>query len=925
MVLATTLVFAGLSTSSPAAVAPEPRIMNLGLASWGGGTGLEGGRVAFLAIEAEQGADFNGDGDTDDSVAHIWDPVTGTRNLGLAANLFTPLAGGRLAFAAWESAQGGTDLNGDGDANDSSVHVWDPSSGQTTNLRLGTSIEEIPLRGGGLAVQVSEADQGATDLNGDGDISDWVIQVWDPATGTTNLGVATVIETMAAMPDGGVAFLVSESAEDGKDRNGDGTTGDRVPAVWNPATGRVDNVARAAATRTIPLDGHRLGFLVLEDHDGGDRNGDGDSLDKVVHIWDGTTGTNQNLGLAADSGIVTFIGLDGGRLAFVASEEEQGGDDLNADGDAGDDVVHVWDPATGTKNLRLAADAPGATLYPVPGGGLTMRITESEQGGHDLNGDGDANDRVLHLWDPATGTRNLGLAYYNSTPLDGGRIAIGVTESGHDRRDLNGDGDTDDSVLHIWHPLTQTVENLGVYSTAETKLDKGRVAFFVWERFEASGTDLNGDGDTTDELAYIWGPDTGLVNLGLAGLSGNPPALPGGGTALLVMESAHHNRDLNGDGDTLDFVLHVVTLPSPPAAPGNIRALAGDGAATVSWDTPTSDGGGAITGYTVTTLPGGRTVEVAAGSTNVVVDGLANGVAYRFTVQARNPAGPGPASDPSPAVVPVSALTGGTGDPTGGSDHDHSEDRAPSGYWMVTAEGGIYAFGDAGHHGNPVVTPGAQVVDVEPTPSGKGYWTVDSAGVVSAFGDARFAGDARASALAPRERITSLSATPTGQGYWLFTDRGRVLTSGDARHLGDMAATPLNGPVLDSISTPSGLGYYMVASDGGVFSFGDAKFHGSMGDKRLNAPVQSLVPDGDGVGYWLVASDGGIFSFETPFKGSMGATPLNKPVTGMVRFGDGYLMVGGDGGIFNFSSSPFHGSLGARPPASPVTSVAAVA
>jgi hypothetical protein len=35
-------------------------------------------------------------------------------------------------------------------------------------------------------------------------------------------------------------------------------------------------------------------------------------------------------------------------------------------------------------------------------------------------------------------------------------------------------------------------------------------------------------------------------------------------------------------------------------------------------------------------------------------------------------------------------------------------------------------------------------------------------------------------------------------------------------------------------------------------------------------------------GYWLVASDGGIFSFgDASFYGSMGGTPLNKPIVGM--------------------------------------------
>jgi hypothetical protein len=83
------------------------------------------------------------------------------------------------------------------------------------------------------------------------------------------------------------------------------------------------------------------------------------------------------------------------------------------------------------------------------------------------------------------------------------------------------------------------------------------------------------------------------------------------------------------------------------------------------------------------------------------------------------------------------------------------------------------------------------------------------------------------------------------------------------------------------------------------------------------------VPDPDGAGYWLVAIDGGVFAFDAPFRGSMGGAHLNRPVVGMVAFGNGYLMVGADGGIFDFSSKPFLGSLGSHPPTIPIVSVAA--
>jgi hypothetical protein len=49
---------------------------------------------------------------------------------------------------------------------------------------------------------------------------------------------------------------------------------------------------------------------------------------------------------------------------------------------------------------------------------------------------------------------------------------------------------------------------------------------------------------------------------------------------------------------------------------------------------------------------------------------------------------------------------------------------------------------------------------------------------------------------------------------------------------------------------------------------------------------------------------------------------LNKPIAGMVRYGDGYLMVGSDGGIFDFSNKPFLGSLAGKSLPAPIVSVA---
>ena len=113
-----------------------------------------------------------------------------------------------------------------------------------------------------------------------------------------------------------------------------------------------------------------------------------------------------------------------------------------------------------------------------------------------------------------------------------------------------------------------------------------------------------------------------------------------------------------------------------------------------------------------------------------------------------------------------------------------------------------------------------------------------------------------------------------------------------------------------------------MGSDGGIFTFGSAQFYGSTGALHLNRPVVGITPTTDRGGYWLDASDGGIFSFgDAGFYGSipgLGIAPagsgtphsLNAPIVGMVPSadGNGYFMVGADGGVFTFGDAHFEGS-----------------
>lgn len=63
----------------------------------------------------------------------------------------------------------------------------------------------------------------------------------------------------------------------------------------------------------------------------------------------------------------------------------------------------------------------------------------------------------------------------------------------------------------------------------------------------------------------------------------------------------------------------------------------------MTWTPPASNGGSAITGYTVTASPGGHGHREWL-RTSATVTGLTNGTGYTFTVKATNVAGTGPAS-----------------------------------------------------------------------------------------------------------------------------------------------------------------------------------------------------------------------------------------------------------------------------------------
>ena len=286
------------------------------------------------------------------------------------------------------------------------------------------------------------------------------------------------------------------------------------------------------------------------------------------------------------------------------------------------------------------------------------------------------------------------------------------------------------------------------------------------------------------------------------------------------------------------------------------------------------------------------------------------------------------------------------------------------GYWMAGADGGAFAFGAAEFQGSaPGSVLGAPVAGIAPTPDGGGYWLAGANGKVVGLGDATVYGTLKHRKLDPP--IVGIAATQDGAGYWLVAADGGVFSFGDAKFFGSVPGVlkpgqHLGAPIIGIAATPDGGGYWLVGADGGVFSFGDAKFFGSVPGAlkpgaHLSAPVVGIAASPGAVnpetgnftgdGYWLVGSDGGVFGFgNAKYFGSVPGSlkpgaHLSAPVVGIAASpgvldastfdfeSNGYWLAGADGGMFAFGQARYLGSVpGALKPgqhlAAPVVSVA---
>jgi Tol biopolymer transport system component len=319
----------------------------------------------------------------------------------------------------------------------------------------------------------------AKDLSGDGDVNDTVLEVLD-ASGPPATPIPIAPADEVAVANGVAAFLRPESAgapgfPDGIDLNGNGTTTDKLLYTWSQATGlqnwgfgvaasavRIsDNYVAALRTDNafpiwFALDGGSSGssgevadtiqmcgssvmvWIAREAGSNTDFNGDGDKTDRVLWVWDVSSGSSAfaNVGQAAEdfvcsANLVAFRTHECAQGGSVKKGCPGGGTDLNGDGDAADDVMQVYDisrpecllpgfPADCLHNTGLAAtpcqlDACDPRQpYRVIGDSVKFLTKECDQGGSvhtgcstggtDLDNNGDAAELVIERFNVPSNT-----------------------------------------------------------------------------------------------------------------------------------------------------------------------------------------------------------------------------------------------------------------------------------------------------------------------------------------------------------------------------------------------------------------------------------------------------------------------------------------------------------------------------------------
>ena len=243
-----------------------------------------------------------------------------------------------------------------------------------------------------------------------------------------------------------------------------------------------------------------------------DGNGSDDDDQPVLHYWDKSLVLPVNLGRRVDG-----VAMSDGWIA--AASYTPGGPQLRVHQICTPMLSCDWITPNFGGDFRLMDGDPAVAGGLV--GALAVEASGEEQG-VDLNGDGDAGDHVLQLYD-ATKKKVINTELAATDFVMGERAtsacgdvqltALRVRELGQDNADLNGDGDTDDRVMAVYDAVSGTARIIGQAATPCTfpacdprtpyRVSGSTITFLTAEA-EQGGQDLSGEGHTDDVVVQVY-------------------------------------------------------------------------------------------------------------------------------------------------------------------------------------------------------------------------------------------------------------------------------------------------------------------------------------------------------------------------------------------------------------------------------------
>lgn len=178
------------------------------------------------------------------------------------------------------------------------------------------------------------------------------------------------------------------------------------------------------------------------------------------------------------------------------------------------------------------------------------------------------------------------------------------------------------------------------------------------------------------------------------------------------------------------------------------------------------------------------------------------------------------------------------------------------GLWLLTRAGNVRALGTTHTYGSGP-KKGRPFVAMAPTRDGHGYWLLSASGALWAFGNARHLRGAHASRRSGR--FVAMAATPDGRGCWLLSSRGTVVARGDAhtyrpRPHGYSPA----GPYVGLVPSANGRGYTLLTASGRLVAFGDEPAWPTHPIAKARLGFVAVLRAGSKHGLWLVTRTGAV-------------------------------------------------------------------